>query len=191
MSTAIDARPADAGRTRDRRRRRAGTTYLKFGLAGVALLGIGAAATSAAWSDDAWFTADATAATVELAGSTAANGTFVAADTVGDGVDVTVSGFADLVPGTIRTATIYLRNTGSAPLAITLDPTTTNHLGVFAGATPATVRVTGTPATLAGGATSDAITVTVSAPEAWPTPYQGATGGQVELTFSGATTVGA
>lgn len=162
MSTTIDA-PTGAARTRRRRRSRA--AYLKFGLAGVALLGIGAAATSAAWSDDAWFLADTSGASVELAGSTSAAGGFVDADTDAGGVRITLTGFTDLVPGDTRTATLYLKNSSTVPLTIALDASTTNGLGVFAGANPATVSVTGAPSTLAAGATSGPVTVTVAAPE--------------------------
>jgi len=52
--------------TTDRRARRA--TLTKLALAAVAVLGVGAALTSAAWTDDAWFSAAATAGEVELEG---------------------------------------------------------------------------------------------------------------------------
>ena len=52
---------ADAADRQDERKRKRGAV-IKFSLAGAALLGIAAAATSAQWSDDAWFKGTATAA---------------------------------------------------------------------------------------------------------------------------------
>ena len=53
-TTPTDRRDAD-----ERKRKRA--AIVKFSLAGAAVLGIGAAATSALWTDDAWFAAEASA----------------------------------------------------------------------------------------------------------------------------------
>ena len=57
-TTTTTARP-DATERDERKRKRA--AIIKFSLAGAAVLGIGAAATSAGWTDNAWFSADASA----------------------------------------------------------------------------------------------------------------------------------
>jgi len=73
----------------------------------------GVATTSAAWTDDAWVTAAASAGTVDLRGSddgatwTAAGGTVVLAPVTG------------LVPGAAVERTVHLWNASSVPLALT------------------------------------------------------------------------
>ena len=61
--------------TSDRRRK-----VTKFALAGVAVLGVGAALTSAAWSDNVWFGGSASAADFELEGLNPVSGDWEAAD---------------------------------------------------------------------------------------------------------------
>src|SRR3954451_14063274 len=113
MSTTLV--PPEAGSTDRRRRRR---TILKFSLAAVALLGIGAAATSSAWTDDAWFSATASAASVELEGSLTPGGPYTAADVVGSAIVIPATTFANMVPGEVRTVTVYLHNASTVPLAV-------------------------------------------------------------------------
>jgi hypothetical protein len=168
---------------RDRKRRRG--TIIKFSLAAVALFGIGAAATSAAWTDDAWFSASATAASVELQGSLSSTTGFVPADDVATAVVIGASTFANLTPGQVRTVHVYIKNTSSIPLTVvptiaSVVPATGNN--VFGGLKPATYTATlssGTVAPIAVDAVADYL-VTVTAP-AWDnttdaTYYQGATG---------------
>ena len=171
----------------DERRRRRGA-FLRFGLAGVAVLGIGAAATSAAWTDQAWFTGSAAAATVELQGSIDQQ-TWFDADTTGEGVAVEIPAdtFADLNQGENATVTLHLKNAGSVDItlgAATVDVDDETPTSMFAGATPASVSVS-TPAatTLAPGATTTA-TLTVETPDDWADAYQGRTG-TLKVTFTG------
>ena len=55
----------------------------KFALAGVAVLGVGAALTSAAWSDSVFFATPSSAATFELEGYNPTTGGWEEADTAG------------------------------------------------------------------------------------------------------------
>lgn len=170
----------------DRRKKRA--AIARFVLAGVAVLGIGAAATSAAWTDDAWFSANANSATVELQASLDGS-TWIDADTSGAAaVTIPPATFANMVPGQTRTVTLHLKNASTVPLAIGA-PVVTPTDDMFTGATPATVAVTGAPATLAAGADTltAPITLTVTAPDPWPATYQGKTG-SVTIQFQGQTT---
>lgn len=164
---------------RDARRRRGGT-LVRFGLAGVAVLGIGAAATSAAWTDQAWFAGTAGAADVELQASVDGQSWFDA-DTSGDDVAVTIpaDAFDALNQGEERTLTLHLRNDGTVPLTlgdavVTTDSSTPTS--VFAGDAAAQVTVSA-PATdrLAADATTTA-TITVTTPPDWPATYQDRTG---------------
>jgi predicted ribosomally synthesized peptide with SipW-like signal peptide len=176
MSELVPSASSSADEALRRRRRR---TVTKFGLAGLAVLGIGAAATSAAWTDDAWFTGTASAATVELQGASSVTPlTWIDADTVSGAVVIPATAFADLLPGDTVVETLNLRNTSSVPLVVAA-PAVVAAGDLFSGAEPATAAVTAPafPVTLAPGATS-AVTLTVAAPE-WDdadAAYQGATG---------------
>ena len=100
------------------RRRRKGVV-LRFGLAGLALLGIGAAATSASWTNDAWFNAASSSASVLLDGSaTSATGPWTAADTDATGITFAGTTFSLLVPGQTRTATYWVKNSSSTCLNV-------------------------------------------------------------------------
>lgn len=103
----------------ERKRKRA--AILKFSLAGAAVLGIGAAATSAAWTDDAWFLASGSAGTdagglFEIEGSVGDSDDWYAADTDDAAIEfgLTDELFAGMYPGEERTATLHLRNVSDA-----------------------------------------------------------------------------
>ena len=175
MSTDMDT----AGTT-DRRKRRRTVVVLKFGLAGAALLGIGLAATSAAWSNDAWFTANAKAAgTTDLQGANVTGGvvgTFYAADssTAADIVQIPSAAFNNLQPNVTRTATIALKNVGTADLNIASAATWSGSFGATNTCSLADITVTKVtaPSALASGAEDDTVTVTVTPPDTWPTSCQ-------------------
>ena len=104
-------------------------TIIKLALAAVAVLGIGAALTSAAWTDDAWFTASATAGEVELEGRPVAIDTepefeWELADDAGTAVDIPADRLGGLIPEETRTIEIELLNSSTVPLYVTLDPAT-------------------------------------------------------------------
>jgi len=169
MTSTANLTASEAERKRRRR------TAARISFAAVALLGIGAAATSAAWTDDAWFTATASGATVELQGSL--DGThWIDADTSDSGVAVEIpaSTFADLGQAATKTVTIHIKNTSSVPLSVAEAITTSGD--VFSGSTPATLDTDFSgPQTLAANA-EKTIVVTVTTDGSWPTSYQGKTG---------------
>jgi len=127
----------------ERKRKRA--AILKFSLAGAAVLGIGAAATSAAWTDDAWFSAGASAidpsTAINLQGAYVDSGTpdvsdFKPADTDVTAVQIPVGVFADLTAGDEVTVPVWIMNAGESELQITsADPVTSGDLFAPGGAT--------------------------------------------------------
>jgi len=177
MSTALPTTPTTE--PRDRRRRR-GVVFLKFGLAGAALLGIAAAATSAAWTDNAWFSASASAATVQLQGSLDSTPlSWQVANTKGAALEIPAATFTNLVPGQTATYTVHVKNNGSVAITIaapTFQADTTNN-GLFTGSKPVTVALSETSSfTLDPNAEQDVV-LTMTAP-AWSNTdgYQGKTG---------------
>ena len=180
MSTALPTTPTTE--PRDRRRRR-GVVFLKFGLAGAALLGIAAAATSAAWTDNAWFSASASAATVQLQGALGANPAstdWQDADTssAGSAIAVDSSVFGNLLPGDDVTVQLNVRNNGSTKLTLTAPsinlPTTGDQ--IFALTNDGTHAYVSSSAlsssTLAPNATAY-VTLEVKVPSTWDAANQG------------------
>ncbi len=189
MSTIIDRAPAHRradNRTdqQDSRRKRVPVAYMKFGLAGVALLGIGAAATSAAWSDNAWFGANATVASVELQASlTGAPGDYTNADAA-PGVTIP---FELINAGSDISEPIYLRNAGTVP--VTVGSPDVVATGFFVGSgtgalAPASVTVTDVADTELGVGESTTATVHVTTPDDWDSSFQSQTG-SLTVTFTG------
>ncbi len=158
-------------------RRRKRGTVIRLSLAGLALVGIGAAATTAAWTDNVFFSATATTGTFNLQGSVDGT-TFVEGDSLGTAITVPATSLTGLTPGDTKTVTLTIKNVGD--LAATLGASTVTPTGViFTGTTPATALVTAdvTGKTLAPGA-STTLTLTVAAPTTWDrnVAYQGKTG---------------
>ena len=91
----------------------------KFALAGVAVLGVGAALTSAAWSDNVWFGGDADAADFELQGWDGSN--WQNADTPGAAITLPASAFDTLAPGIDDSYQVSVRNAGDIPVYL-VDP---------------------------------------------------------------------
>lgn len=173
--------------TTDKRKKRG--TAIKFALAAIALTGIGAAATSAAWSDDAWFSASATAATVELQGSLSGTTGFVNADDAATAIAIPTNTFQNLTPNQVRTVKVYVKNTSSVPL--TVAPTLTPGGALFAAPKPATatIALTGPAGTLAVDGIAE-YTVTVTGAD-WTNStadlaYQGVSG-SLTVKFTGTT----
>lgn len=151
-------------------------TVIRLSLASLALVGIGAAATTAAWTDNVFFAAQATTETFNLQGS-ADNSTWVEGNPVGAAIQVPAAAFANLTPGDTKVTTVYVKNAGTIP-AILAAPTAAGTGTIFSGAKPATVTVANSgSATLAPGAVAS-LTVTVVAPATWngDTAYQSKTG---------------
>jgi predicted ribosomally synthesized peptide with SipW-like signal peptide len=180
------------------------STIIRLAIAGVAVLGIGAAVTTAAWTDQAWFTAQADAASVGLYGALAVDGdcpdagdaAYVVADNLTGAVDITLASgtFAQLVPGEERAAGICLWNGGDVDLSTSLQPIVTTGDAIFAGTGPATIAVeSGAAAFATQTIAADAVLpldVVVATPENWATTYQGLTSGEIAITFTGTTIAG-
>ncbi len=90
----------------------------KFALAGVAVLGVGAALTSAAWTDNVWFGATASAGNVDLVGSTDHGNNWHQGNDSGAAIQVDPTAFANMAPLESRVVTLSLRNNGSVPLVL-------------------------------------------------------------------------
>lgn len=176
-----------ASRRDARGRRGARRPLIAFGLAALAIGGIGAAATSAAWTDNVFFSAQSQAATFNLQGSL--DGTsWVESDNNGSiQLVVPASQFANLLPGDTRSVTLHVQNLGSVNAALT------SSVAYAAGSTFTTnpaPAVSGLAATLTpagGAAASDAFTLTVTTPADWATTNQGKNG-TIIVTVSGTAT---
>lgn len=155
-------------------------------LAALAIGGVGAAATSAAWTDNVFFTAQAQAATFNLQGSLDGS-TWVESDNSGSvQLVVPASQFANMLPGQSRTVNLYVKNLGSVSAALTgtaafSASTFTTNPTVALGDLAATL----TPAS--GATASDQFTLTITAPSDWATSNQGKSG-TVLVTIAGTAT---
>lgn len=90
----------------------------KFALAGVAVLGVGAALTSAAWTDNVWFAGDASTGTLDLIGSGDDGATWEEGDS--SGMAISITAFDDIGPNITVTRRLWVENQGSLP--VQLDP---------------------------------------------------------------------
>lgn len=161
------------GDNQDRRRKRG--VFLRFGLAAVAVVGIGAAVTTAAWTDDVWFNADAQAASFNLQGSTSATGPWGEYNTQAGAlvIPIPASQFGSLIPGETRTLVVHVKNASTVE-ATNLTATATGNGTLFGAGTTAAATVAVTDTTLAVDEVT-AVTVTLTTGEL-PTSFQGATG---------------
>ncbi len=111
----------------------------KFALAGVAVLGVGAALTSAAWTDNVWFAGEASTGTLDLRGSTDGIA-WEEGNPQGSAITIDSTELDKVGPNISDTTTIYVKNTGSLP--VFLESTTYTAVGPLfnlAGPKPATV----------------------------------------------------
>lgn len=173
MSTAT---PAD-GTTPDRRRRNA----TKIALAALAIGGIGAAITTAAWTDDVWMTSNATAGTFELEGSLDGT-TWSEADDQGTALVVDDAELAGLVPGETRTVEVQLRNAGDVDATLA-DPVLSATGDIFADTNPATANIGSLAGTTLAPDEETTVDLTVTTPDNWGDEYQGDTG-SIVVTFT-------
>ena len=114
-----------------------GRKVTKFALAGVAVLGVGAALTSAAWTDNVWFGAAASAGSVDLVGSTDRGNNWHQGNDSGASIPVDPTAFANMAPLESRVVTLSLRNNGSVPLE--LDDALPSGTGPLFGGTRVTM----------------------------------------------------
>lgn len=151
---------------------------IAFTLAALAVGGIGAAATSAAWTDNVFFSAQAQGATFNLQGSLN-NTTWVESDDK-TSIQLTVpsTALANLVPGETRTINLYVKNLGSVGASLTSSVEwATSPAATFTTNPTTTVDGLATSLTAAGGATpSDQFQLTVTTPSNWATSNQGKSG---------------
>jgi hypothetical protein len=146
-------------------------------LATLAIGGIGAAATSAAWTDNVFFSASAQAATFNLQGSLNGTTNWVESDDQSNiALTIPSSTFANMLPGQTRTVTVYVKNTGTTNASLVVTPTWASG-STFVDAPQVTAVATSSTLTAASGATPQtAVTITVTTPSLWPTANQGKTG---------------
>lgn len=186
-----DVRDADRQRTR--------SAVAKYSLAGVALLGIGAALTSAAWTDDAWFSADANAVdpatAIDLRGAyvgtdgTPTDADFTTADedprgtSASDFVEIPAEVFANLTAGDSVTVPVWIKNAGTSDLVITAATPVVD--GALFAADGATASLEAPPASLAAGA-AEPVDLTIALPETADPDAFGGTSGSVVVQFQGA-----
>lgn len=172
---------------RDARKKNKRRPIVAFALATLAVGGVGAALTSAAWTDNVFFSAGADAATFNLQGSLDGK-TFVESDNK-DKIDLVVPAatFSKLLPGETRSVTLYVKNLGnvSAKLASSVEWSTATNFVVKPDAAVSDLAATLTPATTAGD--TDAFTLTVKAPADWKADNKGKSG-TVIVTISGEAT---
>lgn len=183
-----------ADQREERRRRRA--AIVKLSLAGAAVLGIGAAATSAVWTDDAWFSASASAVDPDSAidlrgafneaapGTAPAVGDFAEADDLGAAVVIPPSVFAGLTAGDTVTTTVWIHNAGTSDLQIA-EPVVQTDGDLFADG-GATVSLGTSPTELAASGAPSPVTVTVALPDTADREVFGGAQGAVTLQFQGA-----
>ena len=115
----------------------------KFALAGIAVFGVTAAATSAAWSDNVFFGAQAAAAKFELQGYNPANAQWFDADDFGARIVLPADVLDDVGPGIGDSFTLYVRNNGDLPIFLNAIPTPTLSGSLFGGLDPAVVSFSG------------------------------------------------
>jgi predicted ribosomally synthesized peptide with SipW-like signal peptide len=93
---------------------------VKIGLAGLVVLGVGVAATSALWSDNVWFQGDVSTSSFNLQGSvTSAEAGFEEASS--EVLALTIPVVEDLAPGETVTRTVWVKNTDSTHAADLVD----------------------------------------------------------------------
>ncbi|RZI94920.1 MAG: hypothetical protein EOO67_03680 [Microbacterium sp.] len=137
---------SDAAATQPEERKSKRRAVVAFALAALAVGGIGAAATSAAWTDNVFFSAKAESATFNLQGSL--NGTSWSESDAQGSIQLAVpaTALANLVPGESRTINLYVKNLGSVGAALTSS--------VAWASTPAATFTTNPGAVVEGLATS-------------------------------------
>lgn len=181
--TAQPATRRDARSPRRNKRR----PLIAFALATLAVGGVGAAMTSAAWTDNVYFSASAEAATFDLQGSVDGK-TWEQSDSEGAiSLKVPAENFAKLLPGESRKVTLYVKNFGNVGAALTSSVAWTKD-STFALNPTAAVPDLATALTAAGtDGDTTAFTLTVTAPKDWKADNQGKTG-TVLVTVSGEAT---
>ncbi len=172
-------------RTSAKRNRR--RPIVAFALATLAVGGVGAALTSAAWTDNVFFSAQADAATFDLQGSLDGTTWEQSDDKGAIQLVVPATQFAKLLPGESRTVTLHVKNLGNVSAALTSSAEWAS--GATFAVNP-TASVSGLAASLTPAGTqgdTDAFTLTVTAPDDWDVANKGKAG-TIIVTVSGEAT---
>lgn len=157
----------------------------KFALAGIAVFGVTAAATSAAWSDNVFFGAEAAAADFELQGYNPANGQWFDADDAGAQIVLPAGILDEVGPGIEDRYTLYVRNNGDLPIYLNDKPTAGTTGFLFAGVDGAKVTFGGfSQAVLARGAQASFEVIVKGDPDWANSDYQGL-GGSIVISVVG------
>ena len=136
---------------------------LRIGAGALAILGIGGAITTAAWTDQVWFRADADAASFNLQGSLTETGPWNEYDTEGGALEIPLdaSQFGELLPGDAPlTTTVYVKNDSSVPVELTATGSTAGDLFAGEGATTTITQSIEDPTLDPAGVTPVTITLT-------------------------------
>ena len=166
---------------------------LKIVLAGVAIVGVGAAVTTAVWTDNVFFSATATASSFDLQHAASAAGPWSDPGVPGDEavVTITAAGLDTLSPSTTVNVPFYLCNVGTTAGTITAitTPVISGALATAAGATlTATVTTplvgAALPPSAAACATPVVGNLAVVTTAAFPSAAQG-TSGTITFTVTG------
>ncbi len=177
----VDPSAADE---RDRHSRR--RPVLAFALATVALGGVGAAITTAAWTDDVFFSGHAGAAVFTLKGSLDGT-TFTTSNDVNEiNLSIPSDRLSNLLPGQTRTIDLWVTNAGSVNAA--LVGSASFRESTFA--TDPTVALTDLAATLTPVSTSgatDKFQLTLTTPLDWSVLNQTGSG-HIVVTITGTAT---
>lgn len=159
--------------------------WTRIGVAGVAALGIGAAITTAAWTDQVFFSAEGQAAGFNLQGSTTASGPWGEYETVGDALVIPLdsSNFENLIPNeATRTLDVYVLNDSTVDADITVS--TSGQGALFAAGSTVTTSAVASVTTIPAG---EVATITVSVtPGDLPDSFQNALG-TILVTVDGST----
>lgn len=139
---------ADSCSDKDTRKSRA----VRLGAVLLAVVGVTAAATSAGFTDQAWFSASADAGKVELQGSLDGK-KWTDADSDSEGVVIKIPAetFANMVPGDTRVVKVYLHNASTVPVTVEKHLTVAGSL--------LTVNATTTSFVFDGVATEQTVTL--------------------------------
>lgn len=168
---------ADSCSDKDTRKSRA----VRLGAVLLAVVGVTAAATSAGFSNDAWFSASADAGTIQLQGSLDGEN-WTDADSDGEGVVISIPAdrFANMVPGDTRSVTVHLHNDSTVPVVVDkkltvtgpllTDDATTTSLVFDGAANEQTVTLAASSDTADTDDTSATLTITA---EDWGNDLQG------------------
>lgn len=107
---------ANTSSDKDTRKSRA----VRLGALLLAVVGVTAAATSAGFTNDAWFSANASSASVSLQGRIAGDDSANWTDADNGDVAITIPAgtFGNMLPGQVRTIKLDLKNSSTVPLTI-------------------------------------------------------------------------